>query len=231
MADASRSPYDPTMTAQGPASGRKTVDPVVVDGGVLTTRQRIIRAAARLFLEHGYDGTAVSRIAQDCGLTTAALYWHFPSKEALYYAFLNQSYRAFVDDLEASVTGDEPVERLHSFVRAFVSLQLRDPQISMKYGYNQLRAGLSEENRSKVAVFQQRLIDQLRTMLRAGQDDGSFAIQDITVTAFAITTACEYVFVWFKPTGRRTAAEVAELYADMMVAMVRGGQTAIPRSG
>jgi AcrR family transcriptional regulator len=231
MAANDRSSYDPAMTVQRPASGGKTVDPAVVDGDVLTTRERIIRAAARLFLEHGYDGTAVSRIAQDCGLTTAALYWHFPSKEALYYAFLNQSYRAFVDDLEASITGDEPVDRLRSFVEAFVKLQLRDPEISMKYGYNQLRAGLSEENRSKVAELQQRLIDGLRTILRAGQDDGSFEIEDITVTAFAITTACEYVFVWFKPTGRKTAAEVAELYAEMMVAMVRVAQPAIPRSG
>lgn len=47
------------------------------------TRQRIVRAAAAEFAEHGYDGTSLHRIVRSAGVTMGALTFHFPSKSAL----------------------------------------------------------------------------------------------------------------------------------------------------
>ena len=48
------------------------------------TRRRIVKAAARLFREAGYDGVGVDAIMNEVGLTAGGFYSQFPSKEALF---------------------------------------------------------------------------------------------------------------------------------------------------
>jgi AcrR family transcriptional regulator len=44
------------------------------------TRQQILETAQRLFTEHGYDATSLQMIADEMGLTKAAVYYHFRAK-------------------------------------------------------------------------------------------------------------------------------------------------------
>jgi len=44
------------------------------------TRGRILEAARRRFADQGYEATSLREIAEDLGVTKAALYYHFPSK-------------------------------------------------------------------------------------------------------------------------------------------------------
>jgi AcrR family transcriptional regulator len=44
------------------------------------TRQEILETAQRLFAERGYDATSLQMIADEMGLTKAAVYYHFPAK-------------------------------------------------------------------------------------------------------------------------------------------------------
>jgi AcrR family transcriptional regulator len=44
------------------------------------TRQQILETAQRLFTEHGYDATSLQMIADELGLTKAAVYYYFPAK-------------------------------------------------------------------------------------------------------------------------------------------------------
>ncbi|MDX8526837.1 TetR/AcrR family transcriptional regulator [Mesorhizobium sp. MSK_1335] len=57
-----------------------------------TGRERILREAIRLFAERGYDRTSVPDIQEAAGLSrgSGALYKHFPSKEALLAAAIDQ---------------------------------------------------------------------------------------------------------------------------------------------
>jgi TetR/AcrR family transcriptional regulator, transcriptional repressor for nem operon len=47
------------------------------------TRERILRAAARLFRRDGYHSAGVDKVMEAAGLTAGGFYAHFPSKEAL----------------------------------------------------------------------------------------------------------------------------------------------------
>ncbi|HEX7589690.1 MAG TPA: helix-turn-helix domain-containing protein [Demequinaceae bacterium] len=65
-------PESAVVLAAAPEDARRT-----------DTRQRILEVAARLFSERGFAGTSIRDIADALGVTKAALYYHFPSKDAI----------------------------------------------------------------------------------------------------------------------------------------------------
>jgi AcrR family transcriptional regulator len=82
-------------------------------------RAHILAEAARLFGTHGFSGTTTRDIAAAVGITEAALYRYFPSKEAMYAAILDE--RAAAPDLLASV---EPLARDGDDHAVFTALAL-----------------------------------------------------------------------------------------------------------
>lgn len=62
------------------------------------TRARIQRIAVELFAEHGYEGTSLREIAERLGVTKAALYYHFKSKEDIIQSLV-EDYQAQMDEL------------------------------------------------------------------------------------------------------------------------------------
>jgi AcrR family transcriptional regulator len=56
----------------------------------LATRAHLIDVATRLFAAHGYDGTSIQVVLADSGVSRGSLYHHFPGKEALFWAVLEE---------------------------------------------------------------------------------------------------------------------------------------------
>ena len=57
-------------------------------------RQRILAEASRCFAARGFSGTTTRELAAGAGVTEAALYRYFPSKEALYSALIDEKIEA-----------------------------------------------------------------------------------------------------------------------------------------
>src|SRR5215813_11775772 len=66
------------------------------------TRERLLRAAAEVFGERGYDGTRVADIAATAGVSNGALYAHFASKAELLVAALRAHGRRLLADALAA---------------------------------------------------------------------------------------------------------------------------------
>ena len=72
--------------------------------GVADPRQRFIDAAVRLFTRHSFAGTSLQMIADELGVTKAAVYHHFHTREELLSAVIEPLYtqiRAVVQAAEA----------------------------------------------------------------------------------------------------------------------------------
>lgn len=54
-------------------------------------KEKLLAAAARLFYQHGYRAVGVDAIAEESGVGKMTLYRHFPSKEHLIVAYLNEA--------------------------------------------------------------------------------------------------------------------------------------------
>jgi len=74
------------------------------------TRSRVQKVALELFAEHGYEKTSLREIAERLGVTKAALYYHFRSKEDIVHSFTDDHY-ARIDELiewaKAQPPGDQ----------------------------------------------------------------------------------------------------------------------------
>jgi AcrR family transcriptional regulator len=121
-------------------TARRAVDPG--SSRVAATRARLIDAAERLFLQHGYDDVSVRTINAEAGLNPGAVHYHFGSKRGLVAALLEDRLlpdwgrvsRSLIDTIDA---GDPP-----DMVR-IVELAV-DPLLALvrKAGRGQLHARL-----------------------------------------------------------------------------------------
>jgi AcrR family transcriptional regulator len=75
------------------------------------TRERLLRAAAGVFAERGYDGTRVADIAAAAGVSNGALYAHFGSKAELLVAALRTHGRRLLAEMLAA-DPDRPITEL-----------------------------------------------------------------------------------------------------------------------
>jgi AcrR family transcriptional regulator len=66
-----------------------------------STRQRFLDAGARVFVRHGYAGASMEQVADEAGLSRAALYKHFENKEALFLAAAGSLHQGAVEAAEA----------------------------------------------------------------------------------------------------------------------------------
>lgn len=78
-----------------------------------STRQRILQAAWRLIAERGLHSVRVSDVAQRCGLSTAAVHYHFDSREEMVEESLRLSVRDAYDRQVADLASiEDPLARL-----------------------------------------------------------------------------------------------------------------------
>jgi AcrR family transcriptional regulator len=124
-------------------------------------RAQILREAARLFGTHGFSGTTTRDVATRVGITEAALYRYFESKEAMYAAILDE--RMAVTDPLAAV---EPLAKAGDDRAVFTALALallnsveEDPSVLRLLLYSAL------EGHELSRPFQEKRIRQLRDFL------------------------------------------------------------------
>lgn len=103
--------------------------------GAEATRDELLCAAERVFLERGVARATLEQIAADAGVTRGALYWHFQNKADLFTAMLGRVQIPMVELLER--LPKEPEERPFEALRHLCERSLRnlttDPQHQRVY--------------------------------------------------------------------------------------------------
>lgn len=82
------------------------------------TRARVLKTASSLINSKGFSNTSINDIIQATGVKKGNLYFHFPSKEDLGLAILQEAKRDFFLWVSNSLQGDRPLEKLSNFFDA-----------------------------------------------------------------------------------------------------------------
>jgi AcrR family transcriptional regulator len=81
------------------------------------TRRNLIRTAARLWSERGFDAVTVEEICSEAGVGRTTFYLHFPSKEQLLASLAGATGAGVASDIEAAGPGSSLDDQIEVFIR------------------------------------------------------------------------------------------------------------------
>lgn len=178
-------------------------------------RGAILRAATDLFLELGYDGTSLAKVAATAGVSTATLFKRFPTKAALFDAIVTGHWAVGEQPEEPPRTGD-PRAGLRTIGLRYADLMTRPEMVAL------FRIVIAEVPRFPVgrrhfSLGKLPFWDAVRTYIEAESAAGTLRVEDaeVATTHFLgmIATFCFWprmLLVDYDPGEDETHSEVAE---------------------
>ncbi len=137
------------------------------------TREEILEAAITLFARRGFLATTMSELARSIKMTPGALYWHFPTKEDVLLAAIEELNARFLRDFGDLVTGERPLparEQLIEFLRRMHSVLRGRREYGIFFGM--VAAESAEQNERVAEALRQSLdisVDGVTRIIRHGQ--------------------------------------------------------------
>lgn len=182
--------------------------------------RRLLLAAVEAFAERGFHATTTRDIAGRAGMSPAALYIHYRTKEELLFQISRIGHERSLGLLrEAAGTPGTAADRLAAAVSAFVRWHAEQHTTARVVQYE--LSALAPDHYAHIVQMRRRTESVMRGLLEEGAERGEFSVADVRGTALAVLSLCIDVARWFDPTGRRTSEEVGRLYADLSLRMVR----------
>ena len=180
--------------------------------------RRLLTGAVDAFAERGFQATTTRDIASRAGMSPAALYVHYPSKERLLFEISLYGHNAALDVLRSADSGPTPADRLRSLVSAFTAWHAQHHTIARVVQYE--LAALAPEHLAEVATIRRAISAQIEQVLADGVRDGSFAVSDLPGTTLAVLSLSIDVARWYTP-HRGDPEALGKLYADLAHRMVQ----------
>jgi AcrR family transcriptional regulator len=90
-------------------------------------REKILRAAAELFVETGYERFSLRQVAERIGYSATTIYLYFENKDDLLFEAVADGWARFSEDFLAAASSEgSPLDRLRAMGRAYVEFGIRN---------------------------------------------------------------------------------------------------------
>jgi AcrR family transcriptional regulator len=189
-------------------------------------RAQILRAAADLFRERGYQASTVDQIAARLGMSKASLYTHFRAKEEMLAAISRETIEAFIRDLSlalASRLGAE--DKLRTVVRQHVQFVIANRSfLTVFFGEE---ANLPPRFVRSLAAQKDRYDKGVERIVEEGIRGGVFRELSPRLVVFAVLGMVNWVHKWYNPRGRWGAEEISAAF----LSLIEGGLLRRQRRG
>jgi AcrR family transcriptional regulator len=154
------------------------------------TRAKILQASMRLFADSGYDSTGVAEICEKSGLSKGAFYHHFPSKQAVFLALLDE----WLGSLDTGMLAASPSEPM-SVPELFLTMARRTRDVfSMADGRLSIFLEFWAQARKDPEIWTRtvapfhRYRDVFAGIIRRGIEEGSFKPVNADTAASALVS-------------------------------------------
>jgi len=178
-----------------------------------------MKNAAKAFRRLGYHGATVEQIAAAMRMKKGNLYYYFKNKEGILFAChqysLDRLAQLLSDIEQAGLPADEQLRRL---IVAFVHTIL--DELHGTALFLDLEA-LTPAHLRTVVVRRDAFERGVRRVIEHGIAEGVFAPGDPKLLAFALFGAVNWIPRWFNPAGPSTSQEIADGFADYLIAGLR----------
>ncbi|WP_052305531.1 TetR/AcrR family transcriptional regulator [Thermomonospora curvata] len=180
-------------------------------------REHLVKLAAELFAEKGFQATTVRNIADEAGILSGSLYHHFDSKESIVDEILSGFFTEITAACRAAAErGQGPRETVAELVRiAFATFEPHRAAITvLQNDWNYLK-GMP---RFAYLIKAEEEIERIWVdALRKGQQEGCFRADiDARLTYRMIRDTIWVAVRWYRPGGALDTAALADHYLKVM---------------
>jgi AcrR family transcriptional regulator len=196
---------------------------------VVDSRQEILRTAARLFQQRGYDATSMNDVSAALKLSKGGLYYHFQSKDEILFEIMNHAMEITQERVIAPVSRiADPADRLRALIRLHMEVVLspQDREITVMLHENHplppaLRKRINTRKKEYVH-FVENLIAEVQ---REAQKDAQKQAQKDShrggnvsprAAAFALLGMINWIYQWYKPEGSLQAHNLIPQFTDLL---------------
>jgi AcrR family transcriptional regulator len=194
--------------------------PSASNGGRRNRAEEVQQAAIEIFHDKGYATASIQDVADSVGVLKGSLYHYIDSKEDLLARIFEGSDEqslALRDEVRAM---DIPaVERLREFARRWSLWYLTNVERASLY-FNEWKHLTGKRLTDVVAKrheYEAWVAEMIEDVKREGDADPGL---DTRYACFFILSAINGLPVWYRRRGSDPAEEIAEIYADMIIATV-----------
>jgi len=182
-------------------------------------RMAVLKTAARLFNERGYDRTSLDDIAAALNVSKRTLYYYIKNKEEILFE-CNRLAFVFMDEAlrEAHESDKPPLEMIKTLLSNYAELLSNEFGACLVLSKDQV---LCEESRTVLRDGRKELDYAVRDLIQAGIDDGSIAPCDPRVAAAALFGALNWVPHWYEGGKDLTYAEISDQYISLFIEGLR----------
>jgi len=186
--------------------------------------QLILRHAAQIFSEKGYDGASIRDISRSSGVSLAGLYYYIESKQKLLYLIQQFTFQTIVERLEKRLAGVQlPEERLRVFVHNHLDYFLRH-RVEMKVLSHEDDA-LEGEYRKEVQEIRRRYYAIALEIVEDLRKSGAARRMNPRVAVLSLFGMMNWVYTWHRPEVDPQADALAEAMAGMFLNGVMNGHS------
>lgn len=177
-------------------------------------RGALLREAARAFSRQGFHATSLDDLARKLGVTKAALYHYFPSKNALLKACFDQVMGAAIANLKQAIQhGKSGREKLRMVFAGYLKGIINELSVAVVTMEDDT---LSAEDRDAVVKERDRFEHALRDLVREGIKDGSIVPCEPNLVIFTMLGAVNWVPRWFRSGGAWSAEQLADAMSEIL---------------
>jgi AcrR family transcriptional regulator len=170
----------------------------------LHTRERLLAAAAELIAEGGYGDASVAAIAERTGLSTGALYRHFPSKVELVRELFRRNAEELMTAMsDAAEREGSNLERLDAVLAGYARLALANRRLNWALVYEPVDPSLDADRLEYRRLYRERMA----ALLAAAIASGELPEQDPDLSAAAVVGAMAEALLNLGPPDAARAAE------------------------
>jgi AcrR family transcriptional regulator len=190
-------------------------------GGDLSQVERgLLTSAVRCFAANGYHATTTRDIAAGVGLSPAALYVHFPSKELVLFEIIKAGHEhalSYIQGPEVDAAGNA-ADRLALIVLRYTAWHARHHVVARVCQFE--LTGLTAGHYDEIVRLRHQTNDIFRNTVARGIEEGVFASADVNRVVRCMLSLSIDLVRWYRLDGPDSPEQLGEFYASLALRMV-----------
>lgn len=185
-------------------------------------RTQILKSAAKVFAEQGFDRASMTQLARECGISKANIYHYYDSKDAILFDILDTYLRDLRDRIcGIDLDGADPAERLRRIVaEVLLAYQGADHEHQVQVG---AMSALPEEQQKQMRAYQRDMVRFVSDAIEAtapGVFEGDAnKLRSATMSVFGMLN---WYYMWNTGAGPQARDDYAALVANLTLHGVKG---------